>query len=383
MSIRETEALARPGAPIGGRPIVAGPPIVSGPPIVTGPPAGGVAPKAVGDPPNITGINPPHAAPGTNVEIDGNNFTNVIGVTFGPLGAAFKNDSTTVVHAIVPPGLYGPTGVVVVTEPPTGTQIDNSLPYPFTIDRIPPVIAGFQPSHAVTGAAVQITGTALSSVTTVSFNGVQAQFNIVSDTVINATVPDAATTGKISVSDGVDTPSYSANPFTVDPTPPSIDGFDPPAGIVGQTITIVGRHLSKVNGVFFNKVSAKIVNQNPGQPQPNQRLMVIVPQGATTGPVHLDSPNGGTTSSPNFVVILPPQPASVTPSSGRAGTKVTLAGKHLGELTSATVNGQHAKFTEKSEKSVKVTIPSVAPGPATILVVNAAGQAQIAFTVTA
>jgi hypothetical protein len=372
MSTRETEALARPGAPSAVRPIVTGPPILTGPPVI--------GPNVVGDPPNITGINPAHAVAGTNVEIDGTNFDNVIGVTFGPLGAGFKNDSSTVVHAIVPPGLSGPTIVTVTTEPPTGTQTLTTT-YPFTIDHVAPVVQGFQPSEGVTGSHVQITGTALDSVTSVSFNGAAAQFTHVSDTVLDAVVPDDATTGKISISDGSDPASYSATPFTVVPQPPAILDFKPESGTAGQQVAIVGKHLSKVTGVFFNKVSAKIVNPNPGQPLPNQQLTVIVPN-ATTGPVHVDSPNGGATSSKDFVVILAPVVQSVTPSSARAGTKVTLAGKHLGELTAVTVNGQTAKFAEKSEKSVKVTIPNVAPGPATIAVTNAAGQAQIGFTVT-
>ena len=62
--------------------------------------------------------------------------------------------------------------------------------------------------------------------------------------------------------------------------------------------------------------------------------------------------------------------------------KITLNGRHLGEVTSVDFNGTQASFKDKTERSMKVTVPNVSPGTYAITVRNRAGQASIGFTVT-
>jgi uncharacterized repeat protein (TIGR03803 family) len=56
-----------------------------------------------------------------------------------------------------------------------------------------------EPTYGKVGTAVKILGTDLSSVTNVRFNGIEAQFTIVSASEITATVPKGATTGPVRV----------------------------------------------------------------------------------------------------------------------------------------------------------------------------------------
>jgi len=62
-----------------------------------------------------------------------------------------------------------------------------------------------QPSTAREGASVSILGSDLKNVTSVSFNGTPATFEIVSDTFVKATVPVGASSGKVEVTG----PNYS------------------------------------------------------------------------------------------------------------------------------------------------------------------------------
>lgn len=55
------------------------------------------------------------------------------------------------------------------------------------------------PSYGKIGSAVDILGNHLSNATSVTFNGIQAEFEVVSDTYIKARVPSGATTGIIEV----------------------------------------------------------------------------------------------------------------------------------------------------------------------------------------
>lgn len=78
----------------------------------------------------------------------------------------------------------------------------------------PPVITGFAPESGFVGTSVIITGMNFTGATSVAFNGIEAGFNVVSDTSISATVPILATRGRLRVT----TPNgigVSSSSFTV------------------------------------------------------------------------------------------------------------------------------------------------------------------------
>lgn len=79
----------------------------------------------------------------------------------------------------------------------------------------------------------------------------------------------------------------------------------------------------------------------------------------------------------------PPAPtiASVTPSSGAPGDRVTIAGAHLGGTTSVSFGGVQAGFAVTSDSAVSATVPAgAATGP--IAVTTPAGTATSSFTFT-
>ncbi|MCW4470448.1 GEVED domain-containing protein [Flavobacterium sp. MFBS3-15] len=93
--------------------------------------------------------------------------------------------------------------------------------YVFTVLPAPPRITSFTPTAVCAGAGdtITLTGAHFTGATAVKFNGVNAVFNIVSDTSITAVVPSSATTGTISVTsaDGTGTSltSLTVNPYPV------------------------------------------------------------------------------------------------------------------------------------------------------------------------
>ena len=62
-----------------------------------------------------------------------------------------------------------------------------------------PTITEFTPTSGSVGTSVAISGTNFTGATAVAFNGVSASFTVTSDTAIEATVPEGATTGPLSV----------------------------------------------------------------------------------------------------------------------------------------------------------------------------------------
>ncbi|MFQ5605996.1 MAG: DNRLRE domain-containing protein, partial [bacterium] len=187
--------------------------------IVTGTPS----PSA----PQITSFTPTTGEVGTQVTITGMNFTGATSVLFGGVNApGFIVDSNTSIRVAVPSAAQ--TGKISVTTP-DGTAV-SAQDFTVTTAQPPaPIVSGFAPTSGAVATEVTITGSHFTDATKVKFNTVAATtFSVASDTQILATVPDGATTGKISVttpagtgvsaSDFVVTTGGAAGTLTVNPT---------------------------------------------------------------------------------------------------------------------------------------------------------------------
>jgi arylsulfatase A-like enzyme len=171
-----------------------------------------------------------------------------------------------------------------------------------------PDITDVVPGEGPVGTAVTISGSGFAAATEVAFNGVDDPgFTVVDDGTIDATVPDGATTGPLTVT----TPEGTAvgdESFIVDvpPPPPSITGFEPGHGPVGTTVTIRGTSLAGATEVSFNGVD------DPGFTiVDDATIEADVPLGAGSGPIRVVV-DGTTIASdatfgvdpPNIVVLL-------------------------------------------------------------------------------
>ncbi|MBI5216521.1 MAG: IPT/TIG domain-containing protein [Ignavibacteriae bacterium] len=306
--------------------------------------------------PNITGFTPVNGVVGDNVTIFGSAFIGTTDVQFNGTSATFTIDSYSQITATVPSNAS--TGVITVT---TTSGTDNSA----TNFTVLPNITSFTPTSGVIGSSVNISGTTLTAVTDVDFNGTSATFTVLSDVLINATVPNGATTGPISVTnpDGTD---YSATDFTV---LPDVSSFTPTAGIVGDNITINGTGFTGATDVQFNGVSCSFtVNSDID-------ITATVPNLATTGVVTVTTPSGTNSSTSNFTVQ--PNIDSFTPLSDIVGASVTITGTAFTGATSVAFNGVNASYTVNSYSQITATVPATATTGA-ITVVTPSGTATSA-----
>ncbi|GAA1013812.1 IPT/TIG domain-containing protein [Streptomyces thermogriseus] len=123
------------------------------------------------------------SAGGNTVTLTGQNLSNATSVLFGGTPAAFTVVSSTEIVAQAPPG----AGVVNVTvTTPGGTS--NPVAYAYVSA---PTLTSVTPSSGPTagGTVVTLTGTNLTTTTSVLFEGVPAAFTVISDTQVIATVP--------------------------------------------------------------------------------------------------------------------------------------------------------------------------------------------------
>ena len=216
----------------------------------------------------------------------------------------------------------------------------------------PPVVGGFSPTSGPDGTAVTVTGTYLTGATAVAFNGVnQPAFNVDSDTQISTTVPIGATSGPISVT----TPgggATSAGSFTVEA---DITGLSPGSGAECTSVSVSGSGFAGASAVAFNGTPAPLLSSST-----DAQIQTAVPVGATSGPISVTTSSGTASSSESFTVVNPATPsASISPSSGAAGTQVVITGTGFTGATAVSFNcTNQPSFTVNSDTQITSTVPS-------------------------
>lgn len=145
-------------------------------------------------PPALDTFTPTQGGPGTAVTVNGSNFTGTTEVRLnGAPVPEFVVVSNTRITFAVP--INATSGRLAVTTP-GGT---NQSTLNFTVRGPEPQITSFNPASGGVGTEVTIVGANLAGATAVAFNGVNATFQVVQETSLQATVPANATTGKIRV----------------------------------------------------------------------------------------------------------------------------------------------------------------------------------------
>lgn len=311
--------------------------------------------------PAITSFEPSSAFTGQEVIIHGSNFSGTVAsnaVRFNGVAATVTAATPTQLKVTVPANaLSGPIQVTVAAL--TGTSPTNFTFIP------PPSIINFNPPATSVGQLVTINGSGFNATAgnnLVKFNGTFATVNTATATQLVVTVPPGATDGPISVTaNGQE--AVTSTPFDVTALPaPVIYGFTPSGTWVGNTITISGINFSGTpanNTVKFNGIAATVVSSGTNS------MVVRVPSGATDGFITVTT-NSLTSRSPTpFVVTPAPMPAvtSFTPTSGRAGTVVTITGSNFNPTTAASntvkfFNGQTAVVTSATTTQLVATVPA-------------------------
>ncbi|MGE0101487.1 MAG: putative Ig domain-containing protein [Blastocatellales bacterium] len=182
--------------------------------------------------------------------------------------------------------------------------------YTVNIQPACPAVTSISPTSGASGASVTINGSGFTGVTAVTFaNNAAAQFTVVSDSQIDATVPVNAVTGPITVSRSgcpdVQTPAFTV----IVPNPqPVITGLAPtilPAGSAAFTLVVTGTGFvngavvrwngadRQTNYVSATSLTAQIAASDLGVP------------GTATVAVFNPEPGGGTSNQITFIIANP------------------------------------------------------------------------------
>jgi uncharacterized repeat protein (TIGR01451 family) len=137
--------------------------------------------------------------------------------------ADYPSNASYSVTVVVTPGVAGTNTLsasISATQPDPDNVTaghENSRSENTTINpSSAPTITGFSPSSGPVGTVVTISGANFTGTTQVKFNGIVASFSSPNDSTVNATVPSGASSGVISVTNGIGT-TNSGSSFLVTP----------------------------------------------------------------------------------------------------------------------------------------------------------------------
>ncbi|MCR5889414.1 IPT/TIG domain-containing protein [Hymenobacter sp. J193] len=241
-----------------------------------------------------------------------------------------------------------------------------------------PTLTALTPATGPWGGTVVLTGTNFTGATAVRFNQTTTtQHTVSSATKITVTVPEGATTGKVSVITPGGTATSATN-FTIIEAA-TITAFSPASTTIGSTVTITGTNFTGTTAVKFNNTAATTFTVNSAT-----KITAKVPTGATTGKISVTTPAGTVASTGNILIAPPLAVSSFSPASGPAGTVVVLTGTSFTGATAVKFNTTAApSFTVNSATQITATVPAGA-STGKISVTTSQGTATSAgsFTVT-
>jgi hypothetical protein len=314
--------------------------------------------------PTITSLSPISGPVGTLVTIKGSNLTSVTKITFGGIAATQFGAVGSDVQVTVPAGAL--TGKLELTTPGGTAQAD------FTVSTS---ISSFTPERAPVGTKVTVTGNFPAN-STLRFTNSTGGYLLADNSVLNSAssisgnVPATAVTGKIAIYDQAGTMLVeSTSPFYVAPT---IISLSPNSGKVGTVVRITGTTFNNLQSITFNGLAAS----NPTTIDAST-LEATVPTGATSGPLVITTTGG----SAQAMFYVGPTITSLSPNSGLVGTKVTVKGSNLKDITAIAFNGTAVPtYTNPDANTITMNVPEGAT-TGSMTVTTLGGVASAPFTV--
>jgi hypothetical protein len=161
----------------------------------------------------------------------------------------------------------------------------------------------------------------------------------------------------------------------------SVTSFTPACGVIGTAVSITGTGFTSATGVTFNTTAAVTFVATT-----DTTATALVPAGATTGPITVETAAVDTPSATNFVVAAA-APATITsfaPTSGAVGASVVISGTNFCGATGVQFNATSAtSFTVSSTgTSITATVPAGATsGPLHVTTPSGTANSAASFTV--
>ena len=320
--------------------------------------------------PTISNFSPKSADAGSVVTITGTNFSSEASVAFNGVPAVVKSISATSITALVP--CAATSGAITVR---TDSGSASSARFARLTNK--PKVTSVAPTTVKAGSIVTVKGSYLYCASAVTLNSSAVDFSLGTPTQLTFTVGATSSSGTVSVA----TPAggvASTTKITV-VKPAQITSFTPSHGLAGSTVTITGSGFTGASKVLFNGLAAssfRVVNDST--------ITATSAATASTGVISVANIAGTAVSSSSFVVDIPaPTITTLTPTSVKAGSAVTITGKYFVDLISVKLGSVTLQPRVVSPTSIVVGIPVGAQSGNITVTTNSGQVVKSKLTVTA
>lgn len=333
---------------------------------------------------NFKDYSPKSGPIGTPITFTGDNLPNYYSysgftVLFGSVSESLTYYSS---QATVPSNI--PTNSFQISV----SEYGKTVTLPGTFNVTAPTITSISPGSGLAGSTVTVSGTDFPT----SYGGISATLGGVNVSVdpynsnssqFTFTVPTGLSAGSYSLVLTAGPNSVTApQKFTV--IAPSISSFSPSSGPVGGQVTLTGTFVTgQYYTVNFGSYSTS------GYASTSSTLVVNVPSGIPPGALKISAVIGGqTVTAPGSFTVTTPTITSFSPTSGVAGTIVTITGTGFNNSyygTTVSFGSINANVISVTSTSIQVAVPSNTGNGAMKITVNSAGQTVVSsanFTVT-
>jgi hypothetical protein len=146
---------------------------------------------------------------------------------------------------------------------------------------------------------------------------------------------------------------------------------------VGTSVIITGLNLTGATGVTLNGTTMTFGALSATS------ILAVVPAGATTGNIVVTTA-GGASNGLLFTVIVTATPTvtGLSPTSGPAGTVVTITGTNLTGATGVTLNGVTVPFTVVNGTTITFTVPAGGNSGNVVVTTPGGSTTGVPFVVT-
>jgi hypothetical protein len=271
-----------------------------------------------------------------------------------------------------------------ITKAATGAYAVNGSVTPANPVAMAPTVGALSTAKAAPGTAVTITGAGLSSVTSVSFGGTDAEFTAQTSNGLTklVAVAPAHSPGVVDITVTNPSGTSAAGPtskFTFIPPPPGITALSPDTASVlgGTTVTLSGANLAGVTAVKLGTISTSARVLNP------TTLTFVAPARTAPGTVAVTVTNAYGTSTPagqlSYANPAAPTVTSITPATGLTykRTAVVLKGTDLGSVSKVLLGETSVAYSKVSATELKLTLPLGTAGALGLRVFTRGGTSTV------
>lgn len=240
-------------------------------------------------------------------------------------------------------------GLVILKTPKGDITTKTELTFTEPID-----LAAVSPIEVNPGEVITITGEYLDLIKEIIFtdNVIVTEFESRNRKEIKVKVPVTAKTGQIIISDGAEIPNWIYSQEMLIVALPVYTNSTTATIKAGSPLVIEGENLNWVSSVKFGEaeVSEIVVSEDA------KTLTVVVPATAKSGAVTLVCYSGAEVAAGEIQTVVPTE-LSAVPEVVKNGTDITVTGKDLDLIVSATFpNVAEAVELEKGTSATKITV---------------------------